>query len=122
MSRARRRERDRQNREQFTVFSRHLEAASDRERGVAILTMWANAMVVTTLMAVLAVVVAIDARRIWRNRRSGVAGALRAGLSTKPVWVAGVLAIYQRAFKLWVWPAFYRRLHMPPRSSLPPSS
>jgi hypothetical protein len=122
MSRVRRRERAARSREQSTLFSQYFQTASDEERVVAILILWVNAMVWTTLHAVLAVVVARAAHRSWRSRRSGLACALRAGSSATPVWVAGAMLIYQQAFRLWVLPALHRRLHIPPESSLPPSS
>ena len=122
MSRVWRRERARQNRARAVRFSQDYQTAPVHERGVAFLALWANAMVATILNAVLAVVVIRAARTSWRNRRSGLACALRAGFSKTPVWVVSAMLIHQQVARLWVMPIVERIVPARPGSSLPPSS
>jgi hypothetical protein len=107
----RRRERDAQARDEFM---HNFQAASDQERGASIFILWVYAAVTTALYAVFAVVVAVAARRIWRERRSGLASALRAGFSKTLLWVVSAMVIDSQAGRWWVLPAARRRLHVPP--------
>jgi hypothetical protein len=109
VSRVRRRERAARNREWVSQQVQYHQTLPDYEGGLVIVIMWVNAVVATTLNAVLAVVVVRAARRSWRNRRLGVIRALCAG----PRWtLLGVLAgmvVHRQVLRRWVMPVLERR-------------
>ncbi|MGO9081379.1 MAG: hypothetical protein ACLQDY_20450 [Streptosporangiaceae bacterium] len=119
MSRAGRRERALRRRAQAERAMEHYQNAPEYDRGVAILLMWANAVVETVLYAVLALLIPLAARRAWRNRWSGPVRALRGGSSTTLLWVIGARFAYHRAVKRWLLPVVERRLSSHPESSQP---
>jgi hypothetical protein len=90
---------------------------------MAMLVMWANAVVEVILTAALAVLIPLTARRIWRHRRSGPARALRGGPAATLLCLGGMRLAWRQVVRRWLQPAVNRRLGIPPETvkQVPPA-
>ena len=90
-----------------------LQAAPPSQRGAVLLVLWLNAVVSTVLYPLLAVWLAVTARRVWRRRGEGVRPALAHGVHRPALVVAATAVVGHQTYR--------RRFLAELRRGLPPA-